>query len=182
MSEKRGTAAGASSSRKTPAAATSGNVFSQDAPQEARSVGLPPTPAGAFVTPAHAPGGEPSRAAPARESAGLSGIAARVRRIRLGRRRALAVVVRVGPRAHGEGAPRAPGTRRPRALVRDATRAEGKGADAVAGADGGTRRGGGGGPSGGGAFRGRGRGRGRRGFDGRRGQVVIGRRRHGSCR
>jgi hypothetical protein len=68
MSEKRGTAAGASSSRKTPAAATSGNVFSQDAPQEARSVGLPPTPAGAFVTPAHAPGGEPSRAAPAREA------------------------------------------------------------------------------------------------------------------
>ena len=65
MSEKRGTAALASSSQKTPAAATSGNA---DAPQEARSVGLPPTPAGAFVTPAHAPGGEPSRAAPARET------------------------------------------------------------------------------------------------------------------
>ena len=65
MSEKRGNAAVASSSQKTPAAATSGNA---DAPQEARSVGLPPTPAVAFVTPAHAPGGEPSRAAPARET------------------------------------------------------------------------------------------------------------------
>jgi hypothetical protein len=74
-SETRGSAA-AASSQKTPADASTrrgGPVYvppgSAGAPQEAHSSGLPPTPAGAFVTPAHAPGGPP--AAPARgESAG----------------------------------------------------------------------------------------------------------------
>ena len=92
MSEKRGNAAVASSSQKTPAAATSGNA---DAPPEARSVGLPPTPAGAFVRPA----ARRSRRARLGARRGLSGIAARFD----GSTRTLAVCARRS-RAHGERA------------------------------------------------------------------------------
>ena len=76
VSEKRASVAVASASHKTPAAAVStrrsGPVYvptgGAGAPQEAISLGFPPTLAGAFVMPAQAPSGDGSQPAPASET------------------------------------------------------------------------------------------------------------------